>query len=417
MNENDVTSQKDVWERSSWLWTAVYYLNIALTLAISSGNHEAAQARILLLGAALGLWHAIIFVAWLRWKLYDRSALMAPLVAVEIILWFFLVQADPTFYFLLGTIFPFIYIFLSLPWAITMTLLINGLAAYDNFRTAGPSSNSRSLALWYWLGFSALSILLGGWIYAIIRQSMQRRQLIQQLQQAQAELAAAERREGMMQERERLSREIHDTLAQGFTSIVMHLEAADQALPADPARLRHHLSQARETARASLEQARRVVADLRPDLLEQQSLPDALRRTAGRWSEETGISVITAVTGTILPLHPQMDVTLLRAAQEALANVRKHAQATEVSLTLSYMGDAVVLDVQDNGVGVKSAGVNAAALSPFSSGFGLTGMRERVRQFHGTVELESEPGEGTTLVVSLPVEQKAETGLGDLRWT
>ena len=108
-----------------------------------------------------------------------------------------------------------------------------------------------------------------------------------------------------------------------------------------------------------LEEARRVVHALRPHSLDQRSLPDAIERTAVRWHEETGIPLTTITTGDPVPLHPDIEVTLLRATQEALANIRKHAQATAVQITLSYIDDVVVLDVQDNGVGAAAAGAAA----------------------------------------------------------
>jgi signal transduction histidine kinase len=221
--------------------------------------------------------------------------------------------------------------------------------------------------------------------------------LIEQLEATRAELAAAERREGILEERQRLAREIHDTLAQGFTSIVMHLEAAEGALSGDPETLQNHIDRARSTARDSLDQARRVVQDLRPDLLEKGTLPDAIKRTASHWKEDTGIPVTATTTGNPVPLHPNIEVTLLRAAQEALNNIRKHAQATTVQLTLSYMGDLVILDVQDNGVGL-----DGAEQSHLSGGFGLQAMRERVEACDGTLTLESDPGEGTTVVITIP---------------
>src|SRR5690606_24210237 len=141
----------------------------------------------------------------------------------------------------------------------------------------------------------------------------------------------------------------------------------EQALPDDTATLRRHLDRARETARDSLRQAREVVQDLRPELLAQQSLPEAIERVGARWAEECGIPVTTTTTGAAIPLPAGVDVTLLRAVQEALANTRKYARATTVTVTLSYMGDVVVLDVQDNGVGIAGA-----EPSRFSSGFGLT---------------------------------------------
>jgi len=211
-------------------------------------------------------------------------------------------------------------------------------------------------------------------------------------------LSETKRHEGMLEERQRLAREIHDTLAQGFTSIVMHLEAAEQAIPENLDVTQKHLDQARRTARTSLDQARRVVQDLRPDLLEQQSLPDAIERTAVRWQEETNIPVKMTTTGTVTALHPDIEVTLLRATQESLSNIRKHAQATAVQLTLSYFGDVVILDVQDNGVGV-----NGAEPSAFVGGYGLKAMRERAEQLGGEVEVESEPNDGTTIVMSIPI--------------
>ncbi|MCA9973429.1 MAG: sensor histidine kinase [Anaerolineales bacterium] len=401
MRPGDETAQRDVWEWSRWIWVALFYgvLIIVVAIALNDTANAGMHGRILGLSTVLAAWHGVALVAAFRFNGYERPWLMTLLVAVGAAIWFLLAQIDPFFYFLLSGLFPFVYIFLPLPWAIGMTLVINALAAIDNTGGGDRLLDLYNPALWYWLGFSVVAILMGAWIYAIIRQSMQRRVLIEQLQAAQAQLAAAERREGMLQERERLARDIHDTLAQGFTSIVMHLEAAEQALPGDLATLRHHLDTARDTARASLTQARQVVHDLRPELLARQSLPAAIERVVSRWAAQTGIHAAVACTGSVLPLHPEVDVTLLRALQEALANVRKHAQAGEVRVTLSYMGDVVVLDVADDGVGINGAG----APSPYAGGFGLQAMRERVAQLGGTVALESEPGEGTTLAVTVPV--------------
>jgi signal transduction histidine kinase len=220
---------------------------------------------------------------------------------------------------------------------------------------------------------------------------------LEELEAAQAELAAAERREGVLEERQRLSREIHDTLAQGFTSIVMHLEAAEAALPDDPDTTHKHLDRARSTARHSLEQARRVVQDLRPQLLEHSSLQEAINRAADRWSESSGIPVEVTITGEPWPLHQEIEVTLLRATQEGLNNISKHAVARQVRLTLSYMADMIILDMQDDGQGIV-----AGPQDPQLGGFGLQGMRERVEGLGGEVALESEPGEGTTLAVMIP---------------
>jgi signal transduction histidine kinase len=208
------------------------------------------------------------------------------------------------------------------------------------------------------------------------------------------------RQAAVLEERQRLAREIHDTLAQGFTSIVMHLEAAEQSLPDESATVQQHLDQARNTAREGLAQARRLVWALRPEILEGASLSAALERVVARWARESGIAASATTTGTAYSLPAEVEVTLLRAAQEALSNVRKHAQAGQVAVTLSYMGDMVVLDVQDDGSGFDPARIQTPA-TPATGGFGLTAMRERVEQLGGTLLVESVPGQGTTLVVEV----------------
>ena len=177
----------------------------------------------------------------------------------------------------------------------------------------------------------------------------------------------------------------------------MNLEAAEQAI-SDPKTTQKHIDWARSTAHSSLDQARGVVRELSPDSLKKQSLPETIKRTAVRWGEETGIPVTTKSTGVLIPLDLNVEVTLLRATQEALHNIRKYAQATEVQLTLSYMEDMVILDIQDDGVGI-----NEAKPSSLSGGFGLQAMRERVEACGGTLSIESDPGEGTTVVITIPL--------------
>lgn len=218
-------------------------------------------------------------------------------------------------------------------------------------------------------------------------------------------LLAQAQETAVLRERQRLAREIHDTLAQGFTSIVMHLEAAEQALPSDRKITERHLDQARTTARDSLAQARHVVDDLRPELLESTPFEQAIGRAVAQWATHSGVEAEFRVTGEIRPLHPQVEVTLLRSSQEALANIRKHAQATTACVTLSYLDDTIILDVEDNGVGLAQKAEAPDGLT--SSGFGLVAMRERVAQLGGELFVESEPGEGTTLSISLPLEAGA----------
>jgi signal transduction histidine kinase len=394
--------QKDVWVKWDWLWKAIFYAAVIVStwLMLLDDDRKAPVWVLLLLTGILLLWH------WGGLKLASRKsddsnnhAIVRFIVIIGVIvLWFALVNMSPAYYFTLFGLFGQVFLHLPLRYGVIAVLILTGFIIYEQLADAGATFSLTNPIIWVFL-FTALgAIILGVWITAIIGQSTRRRQLIEQLEATQAELAAAERRAGILEERQRLARDIHDTLAQGFTSIVMHLEAADQALPDDLDTLKKHLDRARGTARTSLEQARRVVNALRPHSLDQRSLPDAIERTAIRWQEETGILLTTTTTGDPIPLHPDIEVTLLRATQEALANIRKHAQATAVQLTLSYIDNVVVLDVHDNGVAFAGA-----AESPLSGGYGLQAMRERAEQCGGSVTLESEPGEGTTVVVSIPI--------------
>jgi signal transduction histidine kinase len=216
--------------------------------------------------------------------------------------------------------------------------------------------------------------------------------LIEQAQQA-----------GVSSERQRLAQEIHDTLAQAFTSIVMKLEAAEGALTSDPGSVQRFLEGARNIARESLAEARRLMWALRPESLERSSLPEALASLAERWSGECGVDASTTITGTPHPLAPDIEVTLMRVAQEALTNCRKYAQARHVTLTLSYMKNLITLNVQDDGVGFDPDQPHPDSSDQSTGGFGIMGMRERVEQLRGTLLVESAFGEGTTLMVAIPV--------------
>jgi signal transduction histidine kinase len=225
-------------------------------------------------------------------------------------------------------------------------------------------------------------------VKALASKNEERRRLLETL-------AVVERRAGQAEERQRLGREIHDTFAQGFAGILRHLEAAELSAPAGaPAELAAHLRRAREVARENLEEARRMMAALRPELLDGRALEEAVRRAADDFSRRTGVPASLAVTGDGAALHPEVEVTLLRATQEALANVAAHAGAAAVTVTLSYMDDVVALDVRDDGRGVAPGAAG--------SGFGLRAMRERAELLGGTWTLESAPREGTTVSVCLP---------------
>jgi len=218
-----------------------------------------------------------------------------------------------------------------------------------------------------------------------------------------AQLLVQAREAGVLDERQRMAGEIHDVLAQGLTGIVTQLEAADQAA-ARPADWRRHLGTARQLARDSLTEARRSVQALRPQPLAGAALPDALAALVDGWSSRNGVPAELITTGTAQPLLPEIETTLLRTAQEALANVARHAAASRVALTLSYLEDLVTLDVRDDGAGFDPAARRAEA---YEGGFGLTAMRDRIQRIAGRLVVESEPGAGTAISACVPAIRMA----------
>lgn len=402
LNDSQNDQSAGVWERWAWVWSAVFYVSLLAPFAIvmldPTGLTGAERAQVAVLTGLLALWHLVGGIIYPR-RVPDcrqRPLVSAAILLAGIALWYLLIRISPNFYFTLAGLYSQLFFTLPPVWAIPVSLGLGLLVL------AGGGSGSLSLRdpdVWAALVGIAFSLLFYVWIVAIINQSAKRQALIDELQRTRAELAAAEREAGSLAERQRLAREIHDTLAQGFVSIVLHLEAAEQALPAGLPVVQQHLGQAKTAARQSLAQAREVVQDLRAQPVEGSPLPEAIRQAVENWSAATGVATTVAITGDVHPMPPDVEVTLLRVVQEALANVRKHALASRLAVTLSYMGDEVVLDVQDNGVGI-----GAAAADPLlSSGYGLTAMRERVEEHHGSLLIESSPGEGTTLVVEIPL--------------
>ncbi|MGN9781593.1 sensor histidine kinase [Nonomuraea sp. ZG12] len=206
-----------------------------------------------------------------------------------------------------------------------------------------------------------------------------------------AQLLTQAHQAGILDERQRMAREIHDTLAQGLTGIITQLRAAQRVEDSDT-----HLELALTLAQESLTEARRSVAALQPHQLEDAHLPEAMTTLARNWSQSTGVDLHVEVTGDRIPLSPAIEVTLFRVAQEALANVAKHAGATRAGLTLSYTGPVVLLDIRDNGTGIHN---------PDGKGFGLSSMRQRLRGARGSLEIESTPGEGTAVSATVPALQ------------
>lgn len=240
----------------------------------------------------------------------------------------------------------------------------------------------------------AFALALGIWITRLAERSEERAGLIERLEAAQAALAASNHAAGVLAERERMAQEIHDTLAQGFTSVVMLAQTAQVQLDGglhDAARER--TAQIEQVARENLAEARALVAAFGPAALADATLAEALARLAERFQAETGVRVEVALASAG-ETDRDTEVVLLRAAQEALANVRKHAGARRVLLRLQRDDDAVALEVLDDGQGLAPG---------TAEGVGLRGMRERVTAGGGTLEVAGEPGRGTRVRLALPL--------------
>ena len=204
----------------------------------------------------------------------------------------------------------------------------------------------------------------------------------------------------VVEERNRMAREIHDTLAQGFTGIVLQLEAAEQVLDGNHAEVEGHLDRAKNLARESLQEARRSVWDLLPKSLEEHSLDDAIQQAVDSWADQGHETASFVLSGDQRELPPEVQTALLRICQESLSNIRRHARATEVKVELRSYPDEACLGVQDNGQGfnleeVKSEGRHG--------GFGLAGMEQRARILGGTMSVKSQTGKGTLVEVRIPL--------------
>ncbi len=204
-------------------------------------------------------------------------------------------------------------------------------------------------------------------------------------------LTAQSREAGMLAERNRLAREIHDTLAQGLTGIGLLLESAELLIPTDPNRAAATIRKAITLTQVNLEEARRSVIDLRASPLEDKNLPDAIRDLASNYPFTVAVTCINQTA----PISTMIAMGLYRITQEALVNIGRHAQATHATITLTHLPHHIILQIQDNGRGFNIE-------QSHNTRFGLLGMTERAKLLQGTLSIESTLGAGTTIVVRIP---------------
>lgn len=275
-----------------------------------------------------------------------------------------------------------------------LAALVNGSTLDSALRTFGPQGAF----------MTAFGVLVGVWIHRITDESEERARLIRQLEASRAEVAALSHRTGVAAERERLAGEIHDTLAQGFISIVTLLQAAQAEFDTDAPAARRHVELAVASAKENLQEARHLVAASAPGALAAHSLAEAVARQVRRFADETGVDAAHGTSGPPRRLPAEQEVVALRAAQELLANVARHAGARTVSVRLDFRDPAAVtLTVSDDGSGFDPASATGSTTgSTTGGGYGLAMLRSRVERLGGELGIVSSPAEGTQVSVLLP---------------
>ncbi len=328
---------------------------------------------------------------------HRRSSVWLALVTVE---WLVLVWLSPEAAYL---VFPLFFLYLHL------------LGRRRGAVAVGVSVLVAILALGFHSGWSVggvvgplvgacVALMIGLGYQALAGEAAERERLMAELLATRDQLVATEHESGVLAERARLAREIHDTLAQGLSSIQMLLHAAERADPDRPGI--EHIRLARETAATSLADTRRFIRELTPSDLDDAGLGGALRRLADTQWEPRGLTVqVRVIDAPSLPMHLQ--TALLRIAQGAMANVIQHAEASTATITLTRDQDSLHFSVADDGRGFDTQAPSASLLSGMTDSFGLRATRERVDQLDGVLTVESAPGRGTVLTVDLALKDCA----------
>jgi signal transduction histidine kinase len=408
VNPSDRPSTTSTWERYSdaligWCGYILLAIPTALVL-IGGGANPAGRPVTFAISAAAAAWIYVFHTRLPQPREAHRLRVGVFFVGLLVFASVLMLREPLYFIFMIS---GFFYASLLRP----LPLAFVGVGASSvlvNTLVAGIPQNPEAWTFYVVL-IAIQTVVIGGGVVLgekVSEQNEERRRALARLESALAEneglhtqLLAQAREAGVLDERARMAREIHDTIAQGLTGIVTQLEAAEQSRDRPDDRDRH-LDNAKRLARESLTEARRSVEASMPAALESATLQEALTDVAREWSELNGIPVDVASNGEAIPLHPEIEVALLRTAQEALANVARHASASRAWITLSFMGEVVTLDVRDDGVGftVPEADVPASA----KAGFGLSGMRQRVARVAGSLAIESEPGSGTAVSARVP---------------
>ncbi|HZJ21771.1 MAG TPA: sensor histidine kinase, partial [Anaerolineales bacterium] len=390
------SNNPEVWEQWDWVWhVSAYSLLILNSIFVYNSEPRITNFLFfLVLSALLGLWY-IPFVNRSTLRIWDNPKRGALYLVPGWVIWGGLISLTADSLLLIGIFFPIIFSRFPIRWSTAITIF-QTLGLYFIYIMLYPTEHWFAI-LMIILGLLIISTIIGAFITSIIKQSTDRQHLIDELTRSRANLMKVEREAGRLTERQRLARDIHDTLAQHFTSIIMHLSAAKYSSPES---VQSEVQQAEESAREGLAEIRRIVWDMQPEQIEKASLVEAVEELAARWSAENSVLVKMKVTGTPRSLPSSAETALLRISQEAMHNITKHAQAKNVNITFSFMEDLFVMDFADDGLGFDP--------SKTSNGFGLKTMRDRIEELSGIFTIESEQGRGTAIAVSLPISENKD---------
>ncbi len=380
----------EVWEQWDWVWHFSAYTLLILNIVFVYNSEPGISgfSFFLVLSVLLGLWY-IPFINISTLRIWENPTRGAFYLLPGWLIWGGLMSLTNQSLMLIGFFLPVVFSRFPIRWATGITVF-QTLGLYLLYIMIYPTENW-FLILMIILGLLIISTIMGAFISSIIVQSSERQRLIDELTRSRANLMRVEREAGRLNERQRLARDIHDSLAQHFTSIIMHLSATKHS---NFGTVQTQLQQAEDAAREGLDEIRRIVKDMQPEKIEKASLIEAIEELAARWSAENSVLVKMNVTGTPRSLTPSAETALLRISQEAMHNIIKHAQAKNVNITFSFMEDIFVMDIADDGLGFDT--------SKSSNGFGLKTMRDRAEELNGTLTVESERGTGTAIAVSIP---------------
>ncbi|GGM90306.1 two-component sensor histidine kinase [Terrabacter tumescens] len=376
-----------------WLDAVLVALLVTCSVRYLLRHDLDGTAVLVLAGAAvLGAAHLT------RRRVADRGAWPTVWIAVVVALWVTLTLVAPSFAW---TAVPVAFAVLQvLPFAYAVTVVV-GMTAVVSVAWSRIATDLDPTVLVGPVGIALVTVLS---YRALDREARTRQALLDELTEAQADLATAQRRSGALTERTRLSREIHDSVGQGLSSITLLLGAAEQDWDKRPLAARDHVTAAGAAARDALDEVRRVVRDLAPADLEDDTtgdaLPAALARVAATGSH--GLDVQVRVHGDAVPVPSTVAGALVRSARGALANVVEHAHATRAVVSLTYLPDEVLLDVRDDGQGFDPAEPTPSGPGG-DRGHGVDGIRRRAADLGGRAEVESAPREGTTVSVRFPL--------------